>query len=237
MARPIPRHTFERRARLRRAIHLRRRRQARKLGFLAASLTVLVVSFTSAYALVRHYGGETRLDPLYALDQPIAEVNQATPVRPGDTPTIQPVDTQSTSVDAIEPLVTAPPTVKPASPVADEDVTTFNNRPVRAVRTMRMLVTAYCPGACCCGKHDDGRTAAGYSVWTNRGKLVAADTRLLPFGSIISVPGYDSDRVVPVLDVGAKIKGHRLDLLMPTHREAQKWGKKWLTVTVYEYAD
>jgi 3D (Asp-Asp-Asp) domain-containing protein len=114
-------------------------------------------------------------------------------------------------------------------------VSKFNGRPVRAIGTKRMLVTAYCPCAKCCGKHANGITAAGYSVWTNRGKLVAADTRILPFGSLISVPGYDDDQVVPVLDRGGKIKGHRLDLLYPTHREAKKWGARWLNVTVYEF--
>jgi 3D (Asp-Asp-Asp) domain-containing protein len=80
-------------------------------------------------------------------------------------------------------------------------------------------------------------TASGYSVWTNGMKLVAADTSVLPFGSLVSVPGYDDDSVVPVLDRGGAIKGNRLDVLYATHEQAQRWGRQTLQVTVWEYAD
>ena len=119
----------------------------------------------------------------------------------------------------------------------------FNGRPVRPARTVTMLVTAYSPDERSCGNHADGITASGYSVWTNGMKLVAADTSVLPFGSLVSVPGYgkgDSDgdgEIVPVLDRGGKIKGHRLDVLYSTHEIARKWGAQKLEVTVWEYAD
>lgn len=112
----------------------------------------------------------------------------------------------------------------------------FNGRLVRPVRTIRMRVTAYCPGACCCGK-SDGITASGQSVWSHGLKLVAADTRILPFGTLVSVPGYNGGRPVPVLDRGGKIKGHRLDVLMPTHGAARAWGVRELEVTIWEYVD
>ncbi len=121
---------------------------------------------------------------------------------------------------------------KPAAPAA-----VFNGRPRRKARTVRMLVTGYSPDARSCGDSADNITASGYSVWTNAMKMVAADTRLLPFGSVISVPGYDGGQPVPVLDRGGAIKGLRLDLLFPTHEAARRWGKKWLDVTVWEYAD
>ncbi len=117
------------------------------------------------------------------------------------------------------------------------DVPTFDGRPLRAVKTMRMLTTAYSPDERSCGAFADGITASGYSVWTNGMKLVAADTSLLPFGSIVSVPGYHGGRPVPVLDRGGRIKGGRLDLLYPTHETALKWGAQRLDVTVWEYAD
>jgi len=44
MSRPTPRHTFERRARIRRTIQLRRRRQVRQASIVALSLTVLLAS-------------------------------------------------------------------------------------------------------------------------------------------------------------------------------------------------
>ena len=117
------------------------------------------------------------------------------------------------------------------------NVPTFDGRPLRPVKTMRMLTTAYSPDERSCGAFADGITASGYSVWTNGMKLVAADTKLLPFGTIISVPGYHGGRPVPVLDRGGRIKGGRLDLLYPTHETALKWGAQRLDVTVWEYAD
>jgi 3D (Asp-Asp-Asp) domain-containing protein len=113
----------------------------------------------------------------------------------------------------------------------------FNGRPLRIAKTITMEVTAYSPDERSCGSHADGTTASGYSVWTNGMKLVAADTNVLPFGSLISVPGYDEGAVVPVLDRGGAIKGNRLDVLYATHEQAQKWGRQTLEVTVWEYAD
>lgn len=113
----------------------------------------------------------------------------------------------------------------------------FNGRPVRPARTMTMVVTAYSPDWRSCGKFADGKTATLHSVTTNAGKLVAADPRILPYGSMLSIPGYDDMNIVPVLDCGGAIKGRRLDLLFPTHEEALEWGRQTIKVTVWEYAD
>lgn len=124
-----------------------------------------------------------------------------------------------------------------AAIASNPEIHWFNGRPVRAVRTMSMLVTAYSPDARSCGDSADNITASGYSVWTNGMKMAAADTSILPFGTLISVPGYDSGNVVPVLDRGGAIKGHRLDMLYPTHNQARVWGAQQLEITVWEYAD
>jgi len=114
---------------------------------------------------------------------------------------------------------------------------TFNGRPIEPVRTMTMEVTAYSPDARSCGQWADGQTASGYSVLTNGMNLVAADTELLPFGSIVTVPGYDNGEPVPVLDRGGAIKGKRLDVLFATHERALQWGRRTVEVTVWRYAD
>lgn len=113
----------------------------------------------------------------------------------------------------------------------------FDGRPVRPARTVTMVVTAYSPDARSCGPFADGNTATLHSVWTNAMQLVAADPRVLPYGSIISVPGYASGELVPVLDCGQAIKGNRLDVLYPSHTQARKWGRQRLKVTIWEYAD
>jgi len=98
---------------------------------------------------------------------------------------------------------------------------------------MRMLVTAYCPCSRCCGKHSDGKTACGKSIRANGSMFVAADTRLLPFGTRLGVPGYYHGVPVPVYDRGGRIKGRRLDLFFLSHAQAKRWGARWLDVTVY----
>jgi 3D (Asp-Asp-Asp) domain-containing protein len=141
---------------------------------------------------------------------------------------------------AHETTVVAPDASEPALPenaITDTSIRFFNGRPVRPARTIRMKVTAYSPDEESCGDSADGITSSLHDVWTNAGKLVAADSRVLPLGSIISVPGYDNGQVVPVLDRGGAIKGKRLDLLYPTHSQARKWGVQTLEVTVWEYAD
>ncbi len=137
------------------------------------------------------------------------------------------------------PAVRAEPSViaKPERPAQASAQRVFNGRPIRAVRTVTMRVTAYSPDERSCGASADNITASGYSIWTNGGRLVAADTSVLPLGSMVSIPGYDTGDVVPVLDRGGAIKGHRLDVLFPTHEQAKRWGVRDLKVTIYEYAD
>lgn len=113
----------------------------------------------------------------------------------------------------------------------------FDGRPIRRKRTMNMVVTGYSPDARSCGASADGITASGYSVWTNGMYMVAADTRMLPFGTLVSIPGYNNGLPVPVLDRGGAIKGRRLDLLFPTHEIARQWGRQSVEITVWEYTD
>jgi len=97
-----------------------------------------------------------------------------------------------------------------------------------------MVVTAYCPCRACCGRYSDGRTASGRTIRANGGCFVAADTRLLPFGTLVRVPGYAGGQFVPVLDRGGQIKGRRLDVFFPSHAQARKWGRRTLTVQIRE---
>ncbi|HWB20343.1 MAG TPA: 3D domain-containing protein [Phycisphaerales bacterium] len=113
----------------------------------------------------------------------------------------------------------------------------FDGRVIRPVKTLHMVVTAYSPDEKSCGEFADGITASGYTVWTNGMEMVAADTDVLPFGSLVSVPGYANERVVPVLDRGGAIKGNRLDVLYPTNAIAELWGVREVEVTVWGYAD
>lgn len=106
--------------------------------------------------------------------------------------------------------------------------------PSAKARTLRMLVTAYCPCVKCCGPNAQGITASGKPVTHNGGRFVAADRRILPLYKRLVVPGYHADEPVQVLDTGSAIKGYRLDVYFPSHQTALEWGKQWLDVTVVE---
>ena len=51
--------------------------------------------------------------------------------------------------------------------------------------------------------------------------VIAADTNLFAFGTVMEVPGYGWGRVE---DVGGAIKGYHLDLYFKSHEEARQWG-------------
>ncbi|MBX3358064.1 MAG: 3D domain-containing protein [Phycisphaeraceae bacterium] len=209
-----------------RAARLRENRLAILQGIVFGAMAVLV-----AYSAVvaKQLRSTSRIAALVAIDPPPPSLTPSNPAIPADP--------------IVDPLASAPADPDPAAADSTDasslppDTRWFNGRPLRPARTYTMTVTAYTPDEISCGPFADGITASLHSVETNAGNLVAADSRILPLGSMVSVPGYDNDRVVPVLDRGGKIKGHRIDLLMRTNEEARRWGVKKLRVTEWEYAD
>ncbi|MEE9403279.1 MAG: 3D domain-containing protein [Algisphaera sp.] len=223
-------------------------RRTRRHAWILASVigcVAVVVAGVIVNAMVHGLRGGGESMELMSL-VPVVNTVDVAPSRPA--PSFIPPPTAAEMVQIEEALVAATQDAGPdlgtevalslaTAPMIAADAPTFDGRPLRAVKTLRMLTTAYSPDARSCGKWADGVTASGYSVWTNGMKLVAADTKLLPFGTIISIPGYHGGKPVPVLDRGGRIKGSRLDLLYPTHEIALKWGAQRLDVTVWEYAD
>jgi 3D (Asp-Asp-Asp) domain-containing protein len=179
------------------------------------------------------------------------ELGPAAPMAALDSPSVLVAEQPSAPEQVFEAATAAPePAVEvvaepaPAMPVGlpegvepDTSMRWFNGRPVRPARTITMRVTAYSPDAASCWPYADGQTATLHGVDTNGGFLVAADTDMLPFGSMLSIDGYAGGDVVPVLDRGGAIKGNRLDLLFPTHEAALEWGVREIEVIVWEYAD
>lgn len=107
--------------------------------------------------------------------------------------------------------------------------------PKRKVRRLWFTVTAYCPCKKCCGRWAKyHKTASGLPVTYNGGHLVAADTDVLPFHTLVRIPGYAGGKAVPVVDRGGAIKGRMIDVFFPTHWSAQRWGKKRLLVEVLD---
>ncbi|KKL16202.1 hypothetical protein LCGC14_2497950, partial [marine sediment metagenome] len=92
-------------------------------------------------------------------------------------------------------------------------------------------VTAYTDDEESCAPYNDGFAAGGLPVTHNGGRFVAADTKRLPFGTMVKVPGYADGEAVPVIDRGGAIRGNRLDLFFPSRREALAWGARVTDLT------
>jgi 3D (Asp-Asp-Asp) domain-containing protein len=75
--------------------------------------------------------------------------------------------------------------------------------------------------------HLPGRTALGIPV---RKGVVAVDPKLIPLGTKLFVPGYGQ---AVAADVGTAIKGRIIDLWMPNHSAARKWGRKTVVITIF----
>jgi len=232
------------------------RRLARRLPgsrtLTTPALTVVLIALAGTtlagalYSGLKLLGGEAEPVTLMALEAPASPDAEAQAVpatrAPAPTPRATPMreaPASTANTGAAARMQAGAQTQASAQTQAQDaaEVMMFNGRPLRKVRTLTMKVTAYSPDARSCGKWADGFTASGYSVWTNGMKLVAADTKLLPLGTIVTVPGYNRGKPVPVLDRGGAIKGHRLDVLYPTHEVARRWGVQELSVDVWEYAD
>jgi 3D (Asp-Asp-Asp) domain-containing protein len=103
---------------------------------------------------------------------------------------------------------------------------------LRLAHVVTMEVTAYCPCKKCCGPRAAGITASGKTVDYDDGKFVAADTKVLPFGTRVSIPGYHGGSPVEVIDRGGAIKGNKLDVFFESHEAALRWGRRKLAVTI-----
>ena len=96
--------------------------------------------------------------------------------------------------------------------------------PAVAAEMDGFTITAYCPGKCCNGEWA-GLTASGKSIdyYVRRNiRIAAVDPSVIPMGSRFTYRGLEYRAV----DIGGKIVGRRIDLLMPDHRTAEDFGVK-----------
>jgi len=117
--------------------------------------------------------------------------------------------------------------------------------PHRILQKRMMTVTAYCPGKKCCnwkrtwygkpvyasGPHKGEYKAVGITASGKKARpgTVAADAQF-PFGTMMYIPGYGKGVVE---DRGSAIKGDHIDVFFKHHKDAVRWGKKRLLVTIY----
>ena len=132
------------------------------------------------------------------------------------------------------PAVEYPPPLPPplAQPQAHPVVRQEPQKP--AYRAVRMRVTACSP--------DDPLDQEYYSKNGYEGRLtraVAADTRHLPRGTMLSIPGYAGGAWVPVDSAGGSVirrstrQGRtHIDVKFRSLHSARKWGSQTITVFI-----
>lgn len=74
-----------------------------------------------------------------------------------------------------------------------------------------------------------GRTASGQMV--SKG-IIAADPRFLPLGSRVRLEAGAYSGEYLVADTGSMVRGRRIDIWTPTSREAMRFGKRRVKLTV-----
>jgi 3D (Asp-Asp-Asp) domain-containing protein len=74
-----------------------------------------------------------------------------------------------------------------------------------------------------------GRTATGGSV---RRGIVAADPRILPLGTRITIDAGSYSGTYTVADTGGAVRGRILDIWVPSCSEAVRFGRKSIKVSV-----
>ena len=139
---------------------------------------------------------------------------------------------QSTPSNQNRTNIEAPEASKPGA-AADEstslsmpehisDRTVFSDETV-AVAAQMYTATAYSLR---------GRTASGRLV--SRG-LIAADPAVLPLGSRVRLEAGSFSGEYIVADTGGAVRGRRIDIWTPSTREAMKFGRRLIKLTVLSF--
>lgn len=98
------------------------------------------------------------------------------------------------------------------------------NPPTQYKSKLTMYATAYSPEDPGCGTRTSVGFRAGYGV-------VATDPRVIPMHTRLYIEGYG---YAIAGDIGGIIKGKRIDLGFPTHRDVNKFGSRNVTVYVID---
>lgn len=119
----------------------------------------------------------------------------------------------------------------------------------KPIRLIRAKVTAYCPCEKCCGEWaklgPDRKVRCGHRASEENG--VAADPTLLPYGTVLEIPGVGRRTVddgggkmrksakegITHIDVRVVVRDPNGTVnLKDSHAQAKKWGVQWLDVKV-----
>ncbi len=93
-------------------------------------------------------------------------------------------------------------------------------------KSMYVSSTAYTANCSGCS----GKTAIGINLRKDPyKKVIAVDPNVIPLRKMVYVEGYG---LAIAGDTGGAIKGHKIDIFMPTKKKALNWGRRTIKVTI-----
>lgn len=99
-------------------------------------------------------------------------------------------------------------------------------RDLKQEGSLAMLATGYSTHAKSTAPFNDGVSALGLKAGYG---LVAVDPQVIPLGTRLYVEGYG---YAIAADVGSGINGKQIDLCFDTHKDALRFGRKWVKVHI-----
>ncbi|MCM3567085.1 LysM peptidoglycan-binding and 3D domain-containing protein [Neobacillus mesonae] len=106
---------------------------------------------------------------------------------------------------------------------ANTNAVSTSNTSKKEINVKATAYTAYCEGC-------SGTTATGIDLRANpHKKVIAVDPNVIPLGSKVYVEGVGE---AIAGDTGGAIKGNRIDVFIPSEKDAMKFGVKNLKVTI-----
>jgi 3D (Asp-Asp-Asp) domain-containing protein len=172
--------------------------------------------------------------PAHPIQEPQEQTKQATQILPTKEEVNLEAKTNSNlNEDKAEKLPTETPanestTSDTANSIkaSPEPVTTNTAAPEESgpvSPTQNFVATAYCLR---------GRTASG--KYTTKG-LIAADLKVLPIGTRVRIDAGKYSGEYLVADSGGAVRGKKIDIWVPSTREAMQFGRRTIKLTVLSY--
>ncbi|SET51730.1 3D (Asp-Asp-Asp) domain-containing protein [Oceanobacillus limi] len=113
--------------------------------------------------------------------------------------------------------------IRAASTVSEDGVASNVEPEGKTISVSATAYTAECDGC-------SGITYTGINLNENRNaKVIAVDPSVIPLGTEVYVEGYG---YAIAGDIGSAIKGNRIDIHLPTKKEALEWGVRTVNVTI-----
>ncbi|WNS75237.1 3D domain-containing protein [Bacillus sp. DTU_2020_1000418_1_SI_GHA_SEK_038] len=184
----------------------------KKLLITITTVFFLLVEFSTAASAAQHTYKVKTGDTLWS----ISKKNQVT---------VQQLKSwNQLKSDIIKPnqvlkLATAPAATEAKPPAPAAKAASYKEITVKAT-----AYTASC-------KNCSGITATGINLKKNPNmKVISVDPKVIPLGSKVYVPGYGE---AIAADKGSSVKGNKIDVFIPSHKQAIQWGNKTVKIKVY----